>query len=108
MLTWIKQQLSQFWLYLVAPILFHAKTDGVIMSTYFILSEVTEAYGLLLVGLLFVSALVLYRNKLLSVFNPAVKTVMNRISNVGGYLNPLPELKQALARVKGAIRKFFR
>lgn len=60
------------------------------MSTYFILAEVTDAYGLLLVGLLFVSALVLYRNKLLSVFNPAIKKVLNRLNNVGGYLNPLP------------------
>lgn len=78
------------------------------MSTYFTLAEVTDGYGLLLIGLLFVSALVLYRNKLLGVFNPLTRVSLNRTSKMGGNLTSLQNLKTLLDKTIGYIREFFR
>lgn len=75
------------------------------MSTYFLLSEVTNGYGLLLIGLMFVGALGLYRNNLLGVFSPTLKTLLNRISSIGGYLNPFYQLKKLLLATFELIRK---
>lgn len=62
------------------------------MNTYFILVEVTQGYGSFLLGFVFVSALVLYRNKLLSTFRSALPTNLN--------LNYIHKVSGAQAAIK--------
>jgi len=68
MLAWLKASLTSFCFYLIAPILFHASRDGLIMSSYYLLGDIIDAYGLFIIAFLIIGALTLYRNKLFNVF----------------------------------------
>ena len=73
------------------------------MSTYYNVAEITDAYGLLIVAFLIISALLLYRNKLLNVFH----TVKER-NTVRNFTSGNLSFLRFNNAIKVTIRTFFK
>lgn len=82
MFKWLNFYWSKWCAAMVAPIFYHATRDGYVMKVYFMIGEVVDSYGLLILFFFILVTLTFYKNKLFTIFNEKFDLNSNSIKHL--------------------------